>query len=1194
MNKRLLTYLLILATLSFFLLLSTFGFSIIQSSPLVQFNLSYENISTLNSTTLNYTNSYRINISAATANSTWSSLTLQILNTSYLSQNYSQGDIRSICIQLPLQILLWNGTYNNAFDVSTVSQNITLIHSHNECFPGRYYTANMTVRNATQTNENVNLTVYVDIPILSTNTLNNQTGIGNFSGSMPINATTYNSYYFNATSTSSTDAEIANITGFTINMSSDGDVDVFVVDNLGTYKAKSINKTHNNEYLMFSPLPTASQMWEIRVFGNSTSAITYNANISFTTLNSTATSLNLGTTNSTANTTTNYTLRNEGNLSISNLREVKEVYSIQRFSGNNINGNTNYTFLVPESSIVSKVKVSLNWTGGSNYSLNIYNFTGLVAGNSANKYKYANVSKVDQEEYNETTNSQSTSGYWIAEVKNNTNVTDGYNVTAYLYLNSSAWITTNFTSLSLNTTGNNNYTASIQFNLTVPNTSLNGTYGGSLKYLDSNNAGISIPINFEVTTGSLFVNGSLSKDTSFPIFTLNESSGYNGTKSYYFNITNLGFYDMNLNFTNSTNLTCYSGSCPGYNATFTYNTTNTIDKNSFKMIEVNITYNSSLPANTVYSGWIYINTTNETYSNLTSHPYPGAYINLRLNLTNAVDVKILNIKSEDWSDNVVNASKPENVTIALDVYTINGTTQYTDLLITNFTGVWMQERSTSVRVPTTGNLSFYAASSPFYCSSGCGSFPSGGYHYYINATIPPNTTGGIYNVYVNATNIGPYNSSGIGMNSSAPVVVNNSGLYMSSMNGTSISMANDTSTVLAVNVTNYGPIAPSARGITAAIALGETCEGYTVSSATYVNCPSTSFNPAGYNSSCIAYWTITSLNSNYSACTAYITGTPSNMWFNPNGVNVSITVTQSSGSTSTTGSTSTALTTANLAFTSAPTLVVVQQNSTNTTTVQVKNTGTKIQSVSFNISDLASSWWSVNTTSPKILDLSKFIGYLVTFTIGNAEVKDYNVAFKAYSSEKSVTSNFTLRVTPAPAKQIEINNTFYEYLANFTKLGEEMNKTKSAGINITNSTEKYNLVKAKIDTAQSYVSNGDYFNLNNILPEIKSLLDDAWTTLNKDRTTGKSTKGGFVFGNYLTYVIIGGAIAGGLILAYLFWPTKTPPTGGYKAEKKEKVELVPSEPTKKGKSFDKIKDGLSNLKRKFSFSKKPKAEYKGS
>jgi len=492
----------------------------------------------------------------------------------------------------------------------------------------------------------------------------------------------------------------------------------------------------------------------------------------------------------------------------------------------------------------------------------------------------------------------------------------------------------------------------------------------------------------------------------------------------------------------------------------------------------------------------------------------------------------------------------------------------------------------------------YNGTIPLYCTGTCLGYGDDPNFYYVNASVPYNQTGGRYTVRVSVNFTKNYSSSyfnyiGVGINNS--LVINNSGLSMSSMNGTDISMANGSSYLLAVNVTNYGPIAPSIRGITPTLALSENCTGYSVSSATptYVNCPSTSLSPSGYNTSCVAYWTITAANSNYTACTAYITGTPSSIWFNPYGVNVSVTITKSDSSTTSSSSSTTADTTvANLAFTSVPTLVAVQQNSTNTTRVQVKNTGTKIQSVTFKILDLNSSWYTINYTLPKILDINKVIDYLVTFNVGDVEVKDYNVAFKAYSSEKSVTSNFTLRVMPAPAKQIEISNAFNVYLTNFTKLGEEINKSKAEGANVTNSTNKYNLVKAKIDTVQTYANNKDYFNVNQLLPEIKSLLDDAWATLAKDRTTIKPTVVNPIFaGGYLTYAIIGGAVVGGSILAYLFWPTKTPKTIEYKPEKKQKTEITISEEENKE---NKLEDVFKKLKEKWNFSKKEKVEYKGS
>jgi len=100
-------------------------------------------------------------------------------------------------------------------------------------------------------------------------------------------------------------------------------------------------------------------MWEIRVYGNYTSTIPYNGMIVFTTLNVTnssdiqVSSIDFGVMNASELKQTEIILRNEGNLTLSNVAESKELYHVNRFSGSNAK---NFTFFVPDSSIALQPK----------------------------------------------------------------------------------------------------------------------------------------------------------------------------------------------------------------------------------------------------------------------------------------------------------------------------------------------------------------------------------------------------------------------------------------------------------------------------------------------------------------------------------------------------------------------------------------------------------------------------------------------------------------------------------------------------------------------------------------------------------------------------------------------------------------------------------------------------------------------
>jgi hypothetical protein len=1071
-----------------------------------------------------------------------------------LTPNYTQGSPSTDCERIRLLTAGPNTTTTPlSGDGSPNAANFTLTNTHLECYPGRYYTSKFTIRNFSS-NETANITIYLDIPISITNTLSNITAKGSFSGAIPVNTSVYHSFYFNTTSSNT--SEIINATAIVINLTSLADVDMFLFDDSGVLRAKSINKTANSEWLDYSFLPTSSSMWEIRIFGNSTSsAITYSGTIFFITMSitdsagNTPSIINFGTLNATTNTNTSIFLKNEGNYTLTDVAETKELYHVTRFSGS---GTSNYTFLVPDSSIVSKVKVSLNWTGASNYSFKFFNQDGTLMASSSNKYVYANRTKAMQEEYAETASIGSSNKYWRVEVVDNALVNSLYTLNAYLYVyNVSEWIITNYTTMTFNRT-NANVTL-ITFN--ASSSAMNGTYEGLIRYRDGNGIGISIPIRAYVVTPMLLVNDTLNTE----VFRLDENYGTNLTRIIYFNISNIGNNEMILNFTDSGSLSCYSGSCSGYSANFSYNTTHSIAGNSNSLVNVNITFNSSLPVNTVYTGWIRINSTNVT-SNITSHPYSDFLITLRLNLTNALDVRP-DFATSDGSRTIKNASSSENVTVKVNVYYINGTGPITDLLLGNFTSVWLQERnvtSTLGRIPSSGTLNISAGKPTLY---------SNGY-YNINVTVPANSLGGLYDVHATATasrESGSFSGNGV----SNSLVINNTGLYMSTTNSTSFTIGNTSISMFAVNVSNYGNLSASS----ATINLTESCSGYSVA---YIGMTGSCFgsgsgvtaiiSPLGYNTSCVIWWNITAI-ATADACVAYVMGSPLNQWFNPNYINVTVTISGGSGSSSSSSSSSSSNTalnattyTPNLAFTKVDAVISVQQNSSASTEVGISNTGQTNQNITFSIGTINSSWYSLNATNLYLV-AGRSGGIRVTFTVGNVEVKDYNGVFKATSPTKEITSNFILRVTPAPTTKAQINETLQAYRTNMTSLGQQLNQLKSQGYNVTDVQAKFNELESKVEQAESYIRSGDYNSAYYLFDDIKSLLSEVKSDLTKVKKTGAF---GFISlpQGITLYILIGVGIAVGGVLVYLFWPTRGLAKPAYGAKTEEVKKPKPTGPSK--------------------------------
>ena len=321
---------LFLSFLLFVFLSISLSFQVKWSSPLGEFNV------TPNITYLNWTNDYTSNITITT-NESFNNITyIEILNGTFaVLENYFQGNTHAGCKPgvggYYLFVINASGNYNNIIGPlnATNSSIATLIdtnhtHDHLKCKPGRYWVEELTLRDNITGNETANITVFVDIPISSKNDANVnflKTGIESFSGGLPINATTYHSYYFNITELSD---DITNVTGVSINLTgwtASKDVDLFLFDNNPNLKAKSISKTGTNEWLLYNFLPSSSAMWEIRVYGLSTSQLSYNGQLAFSGLNlinnsdgNRLSEIDLGIRNTSEKNIINVKLRNEINI----------------------------------------------------------------------------------------------------------------------------------------------------------------------------------------------------------------------------------------------------------------------------------------------------------------------------------------------------------------------------------------------------------------------------------------------------------------------------------------------------------------------------------------------------------------------------------------------------------------------------------------------------------------------------------------------------------------------------------------------------------------------------------------------------------------------------------------------------------------------------------------------------------------
>ncbi len=1044
---------------------------------------------------LNYTNSYSQNITL------WSNASYEIFvnisnSSTAISSNYSQANSQTACQQPNIGFLAMNASgilVADRINISAVGNNTNLTLSFNSmlsCLPGRYW-GGFVIKNSTNTTENLTINAVIDIPISSNNynSLPQSGTTGAITAVMPGNASAFHRYYFNS-------SEVNRSAAITINMSSAQDLDLFLFDGSSPARllARSANKSNSSERLTYWPL-TPNTMYEIRIFGNITnvSSTAYTFYTIFSTLNASytadagqpASNISFGSLNASGRNIQNITLKNEGNITMANVTESRELYYVKRWEINTSSSTLfDGLFLVP--SFATKIRIAANWTNATqNYSIYLTAPNRTLISSSNGKFLNANFTNASLEEYIEI--NENATGYWNASVRHNAGAgASNYTLAAFVWYPVSEWISTNYSARTFNTSGNANSSANVQINFTASNNSIDGNYEGFVQYATAQGAVLRLPFAASVNASSLVANSTIGSAS----VQIDENIGANLTKVLNITLNNTGRYPLPFTIENSS-----SALSSGSNyINFTYQapvSPLSAGANHLLNITLQLDPNTTRNVSGVYEGFIKF-VTND------SRPYQNFTLTLRVNLTNDLNVVVSGAASVDGDSNWVNQTgAAENITAMFNTYYINDSASsnpINSLNTTNFTA-WLTSANVSYRIPTSGSLSIYNGTNPIYSSS----------RYNLNLTIPASQPGGAYQLHIGANY-----SRGDGYTFKGESVydylhVNNSGLAMSTQNSTSISIANGSSAVFAANVSNYGNLA----GSSATIQFSENC-GYSAAVTGSTGCSGsqdgTTFtvSPAANSRTCMVWWTITAGSSAADACTANIIGA-AGTWYDARGINVSVTVTGSgtSTTTTTTATTTTSNTTtpatnttpaSALTITSFPSETKIAQNASANVSISVKNSGdTNLTGVKFYVDGINQSWY----VQPAAQNLSKGAekNYSIVFNIpASAGVASYPINFVANNSAATKSASASLIVIPNNQTAAQILTNFTSYVLKYNELSLFFNQTKARGVNSTNLTDaeaSLNQAKDLLDKANAYINAGDYYNAFQLIGQIDSLMKSA-------------------------------------------------------------------------------------------------------
>lgn len=1222
---------LFLLALPFF---STFVVGLVNNSTYNFFNVT-------NLTYFNWTTS---NITIGAING--SGVQIYIDNrTTFLAPNYSQvsDSIRSDYSDVWEQVCFpqWvsgNNNYNLSFVVQNQTGTYTNITGelsagntenftlsiHSVCPPGRY-SGYFRVYNATNTSDNTTVDAVVDIPITVNNTLNKIYNNASFRGTMAINDS-YHSFYFNVTELTE---NVTNLT-ITLTVSSD-DVDIFLFDDSNNLQGRSIEKSTNDESIMDISLPTSPAMWEIRVYGNVSTNADYLGYLYYSTLNitnitysnETIGSLDFGDLD--PNTTypatrKNYTLKNEDDRVLLNVNEYSEIYRIDTWTQQNTEKDF-IDFLVPN--FTQKIKVKIEWideTGKNitDWDLYLTDPSGTLIDNSTNKFVNSNKTNATREEfilYNGPFTDKE--GFWNISVRNVTNTTSpksNYNVTVYVWVNASSWVSTDYeANFDFNSTASN-ASYNVSLNLTVPETEvLDGKYEGYLKYNNTEGWITRLPISFNVSAGTLIINESLKNST----LKLTDNIGFNRTLALNITFNNTGSYP--IYYTNTTsNLTLTKDSNSNISFSIDDLPPNPISGSSSGIMNMSFNISTNLTGNDpgIYRGWILFNTTNSTL-NSSSYPYATFNLSLEINLTSLLEVRIIDIRTQDSNNWIENSTRAENITLVTGVYLVNGT-QIGDpndagvvqtFYVENFTSASIYEYNYTSYTSTltvrgqqdSGN------DDDLFCSGP----PGNPLLCYVNYTVAADRKGGKYNVSLGVTwNSGESDLTGNGT-SNDTLVIKDTGLELTRVypstadfdvpEGANVSYFN-------VSVINYGPISTSGGSIGF---VNNSCAAEIDPWTAGSNCTSTESGtnftsisvPGNASGTCTFVWKITSGTVSSTTDCEYQVQTTNTSFNSLSGdliVTNTITTTTTVPSSSSSGggdgddTTSKVSGTANyLDIIDYPTSISIEQGGSKIEAVTVNNTNkTLTQNIMLTIDDLNSSWFSVNPSTTVKLKRAESYTFEVTFNIPtNATVGDYSPKFNATSLYinpvrpltsfiyDTVLKDFTLKVTPGEALKSEIKSKLSSYTNDMNDLEQQINQSKDQNYNTSEVESLLSQLKTKIDQANDYANTGDYTSAYNLLDDIASLINQTKTGL-----TGLSPITGRVggvlgdwwsWGKWVVIIVVVVVVA---VLGYMFWPTKL---GEPKPTPKAIVQkVVEGKRDKISETFTRLKERWKRVKEK--------------
>ncbi len=1023
-------------------------------------------------------------------------------------------------------------------------------------YPGRYRNfVNLPIINKTNSTENVSIIVYVDIPVNFTQERHVKIGKYSTAGNymtyeIPANNAGKQDahfYYFNA-------SEIANASAIFVNISS-SKLAMFLFDEYENFLENSANTSTGKHELLYSPeeLPKDRYL-KLYIYGNDTQPISYEAFISIfaiQALNASDLSQSFGynkqmpfVINFSAgenNFTSVFVLKNKGNYNYSNVAESKRVELIYEFTSQT--GNNTHYFIVPSSTQDIHAELIFNDTN-ANYSLFLKDYNGNVL-RSAYYTKGYYEEIVNKSRVELSYQASLSPGKYSIEVVNISGNAE-YNLTIYLNLSSSDFVSTNYSSYSskdFREFGIENDSKIVSFNFTLPSTSIPGIYKVTLTYRENNGkgAGIKIPIFVKAVGTNFLVDKKLQNQITL---TATQNLERNVKFNLSFIIENFGNYNITDVFINFTNLTL-STSSGVYYANITaiyindtkYSQAFTIQNDSQINVTIEILVNKTKASQEgIYQGYVLLNMSNSKFK---VKPYDYLNVTIKLNMT-----KWLIVKSASLSPSSVNVSvSAKNVTLTFKVYYANNSAIVAgEIGLNNILSIILVHKNLTTRVKNVTSTKSFAEGTTIWSSP----------VYKLNISIPRKMWGGYYDVIFNFTTKDTNRLVGKGK---TLLAVQDEALAVDVLYPSqSLSMQNGTEKWLNISITNYGldNIANAQLKIESNL-----IQEVTFSSKTGdCNVDSVSNKVITFDinaqKSCNISMKIKASGSSGSG-TVYLKGA-SGLWIKNDSFQLTVTAPSSSSSQEEETTQETQQTTqqqeeeeeeevwiSDFKFISYPSLISIEQGKSKIVSVSVKNTGNlTLVNLSLVVENIESSW--VKISNPVSLSAEETHSFTVNFTIPkNAKLGKREITFKVYSKNLSKSVKATLEILPSEEYKMNVEQNLTIAKEIYENLTVLYNEYVERGIENKTINSTLLSIQSLIVQAESLIKANDYQSAASIISSALTLLQRAKTQIQSLEEIAKKKERESTFMTLGIILIIFGVC----LIVYLLLP----PPHGYEPER---------------------------------------------